>query len=139
MNNALWLFFALPRWYFESFQISQDSILTAIPSSGIAALVLGAIISFWGRRNLNLLWIMASIATSQAYVAIAGLFRGQMSAGSNDWPFFCMAFTQLVILAVLLWRSRGNRIAAAFLSWFGITYALVAAFIGRMAFIDAWL
>lgn len=140
MGNALWLFLALPGWYFgNALPPWSHLILTGIPASGVAALVFGMLISLWGKWNSNLLWVVVSVAVSQVYVATAGFFRGQLVENSTDWPFFCFLFIQLAIIAVLLWRSWGNRIAAASLSWFSITYALFAGFISQMAFTDTWL
>ena len=140
MGNAIWLFLALPKWYFGSLLPPfGDPILTAIPASGGFALIVGALLSLFGERNLNLLWIVASVLVSQLYVAIAGFLRGQMPADSVSWPFWCFISVQLAIIALLVWRSHGNRIAASVLGWFGITYAFFAAFVSEMALYDVWL
>ena len=140
MQNALWIFFALPQWYFESITVPfLHPVLTGIPASGIVALALGIVAGLIGAWNSNLLWILASVGASQAYVAITGLFRGQMTEYASDWPFYCLMAVQLAIMTVLLWRARGKRVAAGLLSWFGITYALYAGVIGQMALSDTWL
>lgn len=46
MGNAIWLFFALPDWYFSSILAPFSAgVLSTIPAAGIICLLVGGV---WG-------------------------------------------------------------------------------------------
>lgn len=140
MANAVWLFFALPKWYFgSSLNPLAGGLPTGIPTSGVIALVAGLILVLWSKGGPNFTWILASLVVSQLYVSISGLFRGRLPSEAVDWPFGVFLLGQLTIVAMFIWRSREDRIKASLLSWFGITYASYAALIARMTLTDTWM
>jgi hypothetical protein len=137
MGNALWLFFALPDWYFTTILMPFSAgPVTAIPASGIIALAAGLAFAIAGREP-SILWGLVSVAASHLLVSVAGLFRGQLE--DSGLVFLGFLFAQLVGLVYMVFVSHESRRAGLCIAWFCGTYALFAAFIASMSFADSWL
>ena len=141
MGNAVWLFFALPNWYFSSILESPWSggSLVVIPILGIISLIIGGV---WGAvaRRQELLIFLVLPAASQILVVVAGFMRGWIRdpslVGSILTVFMLL---QIAGAGYLVFRSKGVRLAAAALAIFTSSYAAFASFIAMMAFRGAWL
>ena len=103
------------------------------------SLLAGSIIGIVRRRRLQLLLLLVSVAVSETYVAIAGMLRGQVRGGASVAPLCIFLGLQVCLLGLLIYRSKGARLAATALALFCLTYALFAAFVAGMAFADDWL
>jgi hypothetical protein len=131
LNNAIWLFGALPKWFFPCILSPFSAgLLTAIPAGGVICLGIGSIVGVV-KRQWRLLIFLLPTALSQIYVAVAGWFRGKPKGGASLLVFLVL---QLVFIVYLVYRSKGARPAAIALALFCIAYALFAAFIAGMAF-----
>ena len=139
MYNALWLFFALPQWYFQNLLAPfSGGLLSTIPTVGISSLAIGLFVGLIQRRP-DLFLFLILVAVSQGLVALAGFMRGMLSyEASSSWLLVFLGL-QVIAAGYLVIRLRGARWAAAALAVFAISYALFAAVIARMAFIDVWL
>ncbi len=165
MQNALWLSFALPSWYFSTLLALFNpgtAIISAVVWIGTLCLVAAVVLGI--RRRLPVLfWFGLSPLMSQILVAVAGLYRGQVPDPQATWILLGFLTLQGVFLSGLLMgivftqvRARqspeapvsptnrpapagGALLPAALLDIFCITYALFAAFIAGMAFQDVWL
>jgi hypothetical protein len=139
MANAVWLFLALPDWYFTALLSPFSAgILTAIPSAGALCLLIGVI---WGvvARRTDLLWFLLLVLGSHLFVAIAGLMRGALKDGGSEPVVYAFYAVELAGAFYLIWRSAGARVPATFLAVFTISYAAFAGFIASMSFGDTWL
>jgi hypothetical protein len=142
MGNALWLFWAVPSWYFATI-VSPFStgVLSAIPSLGILSLAIGIVVGF-ARRETRLLVFLLLPATTQILVAVAGLSRGALQRDPNHlsgWILGTFMLLQIAGAVCMVWRLGGARWPAAAIAMFTSTYALFAAFVAAMAFSDDWL
>jgi hypothetical protein len=139
MGNSIWLFLAVPPWYFSSILAPFSAgYLTIVPALGTACFGLGVIFGAIS-RNARLLLFLLPLLLSELYVAYAGLMRGTMKGDEGGPLLFSFIGIQLVLSAYLIYRVKGARISAALLFVFNITYALFAAFIAGMSFTDNWL
>lgn len=139
MGNAIWLFFALPEWYFSSILSPFSAeILTMIPAAGIICLLVGAV---WGgiKRRVGLLLFLLLPLSSQGLVAVAGFMRGEVESGTAEIVLWALFWLQLVVAAYFIIRMKGARLPALFLSLFALSYAVFASFIASMSFSDVWL
>lgn len=140
MGSAIWLFRALPDWFFSSILSPfQAGMLTSIPSAGTVCLAIGLALAVFGRRQPWLAAFAVPVLATQAFVAIAGALRGQLTVESATVTVYAFLAVQLVLAGVLVYRTGGARIAASFLALFSLSYAWFAGFIATMAFTDRWL
>jgi hypothetical protein len=143
MENAVWLFWAVPAWYFSTLLMPFGAgALSAIPASGVVCLVIGAI---WGIKNqkTHLLIFFLLVVASQILVVAAGFSRGSLRGAANQLILQTLLGTflllQIVIAGYFVWRLKGARWPAAALAIFTSSYAAFGAFIAAMAFSDDWL
>ena len=137
MGNAVWLFFALPEWYFSSIlQPFGAGILTAVPAVGILALAVGIA---WGvaKRRLGLAIFLTLPAASQALVVVAGLLRGKVH--NSDMMLWMFLLLQAIAAGCFVFRLKSARIPASALTVFALSYAFFASFVASMSFSDMWL
>lgn len=139
MGNAIWLFFALPKWYFSTI-LAPFSVgpLTGIPALGIVALAIGAV---WGSimRRRGLLIFLVLPAASQVLVIVAGFMRGQLAAEVHEPILLAFLLLQTGVAGYFVFRLSGARLPATALAIFTLSYALFSAFVATMAFNDSWL
>lgn len=139
MGNALWLFFAVPDWYFSSFANPLSAgPLSLIPALGTFCLLVGITIGVVQRRSRLLLWLIP-FALSQALVTIAGALRGQVGGPAANTALLIFIATQFLVGTYLVYSLKGVRVPAVALAIFSITYAMHAAFVAGMALSDQWL
>jgi len=140
MGNAIWLFLAVPTWYFAAILTPfSEGELSAIPAFGVLCFIIGVVLGF-SRRRKDLLVFLVLILVSQLLVVMAGLMRGSLRAGVTlDLLLLVFLLPQIAASAYLVWRLKGSRWPAAALAGFTSTYALFAAFVAEMAFRDVWL
>lgn len=140
MENAIWLFAALPSWYVGLAMAPLSfGVLTLVPAIGLCALVVGVVLGAIGRRRA-LLWFLALAAASELLVVVAGLMRGQVgSTAALTVGLNLFLAAQLGASSYLIYRSKGNRAAASALGIFCITYAATANFVAAMSFTDNWI
>jgi hypothetical protein len=143
MGNAVWLFWAVPAWYFSTLLMPFGAgPLSAIPASGAVGLVIGA---GWGviKRKTNLLIFLMLILASQALVVVAGFLRGSLRGTTNQLTLQTLLGTflllQIAIAGYFVWRLKGARWPAVALAIFTSSYAAFGAFVAAMAFSDDWL
>lgn len=140
MGNAIWLFTALPGWFFPSILSPlQAGPLSLIPSAGIACLLIGLVLAILGRRQPRLFAFVIPVLLTQGFVALAGFLRGQLTNDTATAVIYGFFAVQLVLAGILVYRAGGARIAAAFLALFALSYAWFAGFIAGMAFTNQWL
>jgi plasmid stabilization system protein ParE len=140
IGNALWLVSALPVWYLSPISNPLAAgILSLIPFAGSLALVGGAIVGILQRRP-SLLLFGVSPFISECYVAIAGALRGELPGDLGMVPASIFAVVQAAFLIWFLkYRLKEGRLAVFALSFFCVSYAFFALFVGAMAFADSWL
>jgi hypothetical protein len=139
VNNAVWLFLALPTEYFPTILAPfREGILTAIPALGVVCLAIGVVLGI-ARREAGLLMFAALPAASQILVSVAGFMRGSFRDSGSHPILLTFLLLQLVAAGYLVWRMKGARWPAAALAVFSLSYALFAAFIAVMAFNNDWL
>ena len=143
MGNAVWLFWAVPVWYFSTLSMPFSAgPLSAIPASGAICLVIGA---GWGviKRKMNLLLFLLLIVATQVLVVVAGFLRGSLRGTTNQLTLQTLlgAFLllQIAFAGYLVWRLKGARWPAVALAIFTSSYAAFGAFVAAMAFSDDWL
>lgn len=139
MGNAIWLFFALPDWYFSCILAPFSAgMLTMVPAAGIVCLLVGAV---WGaiKRRLGLLVFLLPPAASQALVAVAGFMRGSVDNDASGIILSAFFWLQLAVAAYFVFRLEGVRLPAVALSLFSLSYAWFASFVASMSFSDLWL
>ena len=87
MDNAVWLFLAVPAWY-SSAIISPFGAgpLTEIPALGIASLAVGIVLGILSRKTSLLIFLLLP-AASQILVVVAGLLRGAFRSDGNQLSF----------------------------------------------------
>jgi hypothetical protein len=143
MGNAVWLFCAVPTWYFSTLLMPFGAgMLSAIPASGAVCLVIGAV---WGiiERKANLLVFLLLIVASQALVVVAGFWRGSLRGTTNELTLQTLLgiflLLQIAIAGYFVWRLKGARWPAAALAIFTSSYAAFGAFVAAMAFSNDWL
>jgi hypothetical protein len=139
MNNAMWLFEALPIWYFATIANPLGAgPLSAIPVVGTISLVAGlTLASMKGEPRFFLFLIPFSL--SQFFGAIAGALRGQLPGYSSGPLISLFIVIQVLLAAYLIYTLVGARAAALPLAVFSLTYALHAAFVASMSFSNDWL
>jgi hypothetical protein len=109
MNNAVWLFWALPIWYFSTIVHPLSAgPLSAVPALGVISLVVGLTLGLSGREPRLLLFLIP-FAFSQLFVAIAGALRGQLPGASSGLPLLLFIVVQVVLVAYLIYRLEGAR------------------------------
>ena len=84
MGSAIWLFFALPDWYFSSILAPFSAgVLSMIPAAGIICFLIGGV---WGaaKRRLGLLLFLLLPLLSQALVSVAGYMRGDVDNDTSE-------------------------------------------------------
>ena len=120
MGNAIWLFFALPEWYFSTIldPFSAGS-LSVIPAVGIVALAIGAA---WGvaKRRLALSVFLVLPAASQVLVVVAGLMRGTVR--DTEVIFWAFLLLQAAAAGYLVFRLKGARLQRPLLRF--LTYPM---------------
>lgn len=143
MGNAVWLFWAVPAWYFSTLLMPFGAgPLSAIPAAGAICLVIGA---GWGvvKRKTNLLLFLLLVVASQILVVIAGFSRGSLRGTTNQLILQILLGTflllQIAIAGYFVWRVKGARWPAVALAIFTSSYAAFGAFVAGMAFSDDWL
>jgi hypothetical protein len=142
VGNALWLFFAVPKWYCSTI-VSPFSAgaLSAIPALGILSLAIGVVVGL-AKREASLLAFLLPSAASQILVVVAGFLRGAFQHDPNHlalWIIGTFMLLQIVGAAYIVWRLEGARWPAAAIAIFTSSYASFAAFVAGMAFSDNWL
>jgi hypothetical protein len=139
MDNAIWLFQALPKWYFSTVVHPLSAgPLSALPALGVISLVVGLKLGLRGREPRLLLFFIP-FAFSQIFVATAGALRGQLPGASSGLPLLLFIVAQVVLVAYLIYSLAGARRAAVALAAFSLTYALFADFVASMSFSNEWL
>jgi hypothetical protein len=141
MGNAVWLFFAVPTWYFSEITSPFSAgLLTAIPALGTLSLAIGVVLGILKRKSGLLVFLLLP-AASQIFVVVAGFMRGAFRSDSNQLGLLIWTFVLLQIAGAgyIVWRLKGARGSATALAFFTSSYALFAAFIATMAFSDDWL
>lgn len=139
MGNAIWLFFALPEWYFLSILAPFSAgVLSMIPAAGIVCLLVGAVWGAMKRRPGLLLFLLLPLA-SQVLVAVAGFMRGEVSHGVSEIVLSAFFWGQAAVAAFFVFRMNGARLPAGFLGLFSLSYAVFASFVASMSFSDVWL
>jgi hypothetical protein len=139
MGNAIWLFFALPDWYFSSILAPFSAgVLSMIPAAGIVCLLVGGV---WGavKRRLGLLIFLLLPLLSQVLVAVAGYMRGEVDSDTSGVVLSVFFWSQAAIAAYFVFRLKGARLPAVLLSLFSLSYAVFASFVASMSFGDVWL
>ena len=139
MGNAVWLFFALPDWYFSTILAPFSAgVLTVVPAVGIVGLVVGTV---WGaaKRRRALLIFLVLPAASQALVAVAGIMRGDLRNHESEVILWTFLVLQAVAAGYFVFRLNGARLPASALAVFALSYAFFASFVASMAFSDVWL
>jgi hypothetical protein len=143
VGNAVWLFWAVPSWYFSTLLMPFGAgPLSAITALGAVCLIIGA---GWGiiKRKTSLLLFLLLIAASQVLVVDAGFSRGLLRGTTNQITLQTLlgAFLllQVVIAGYFVWRLKGARWPAVVLAIFTSSYAAFGAFVAAMAFSDDWL
>jgi hypothetical protein len=140
VGNAIWLFKALPDWFFgipHSLQSALDPF-TAICIIGETALVIGLMLMVWHRRWALLIFIFP-VVVCHILVAAAGFMRGQASDEATRIILLAILAFQLSSIGYLIYLARGTRLAATCLGVFCVAYTLMASFIAAMAFTDSWV
>jgi len=134
MENALWLFQALPKWYFSTVMhpLSADA-LSAVPALGTVSLADGLTLGLIGREPRLFLFLIP-FAFSQFFMAVAGVLRGELPGASSTLPQLFFIVVQIVLVAYLIYYVAGARGAAVVLAAFSLTYALFASFVAAMSF-----
>ena len=139
MDNAVWLFFALPQWYFITILAPlSGGPLTLIPAIGVVSLILGVALGTKARRRLILLFALLAFA-SQIFVAIAGFFRGSLEDSTVTPLLYAYLLIQVLAAAYLIYRIKGARASAVLLAIFTTSYAAFACFISAMSLTNDWL
>lgn len=139
MNNAVWLFQALPVWYFSALEHPlRSGAFAVLPALGTISLVVGLILGL-GAGERRLLLFLIPFAFSELHVAIAGALRGQLPAAANGPLLLVFIVAQVMLVAYLIYCLVGARRAAAALAAFSLTYAVFAGFVASMSFSDDWL
>lgn len=139
MGNAIWLFFALPGLYFSSIHAAFSAgVLSMIQAAGIVCLLVGGV---WGAvmRRLELLIFLLLPLLSQVLVAVAGYMRGDVDSDTIGVVLSVFFWSQVAIAAYFVFRLKGARLPAVFLSLFSLSYAVFASFIASMSFSDVWI
>lgn len=139
MGSAIWLFLALPGWYFSTILAPFSAeILTAVPAIGIVSLAIGAV---WGliKRRRGLLIFLLLPAAGQVLVVAAGFMRGSLREEVAQPILLAFLLLQIAVAGYLVFRLKGARLPAAALTVFTVSYAFFAAFVASMAFNDTWL
>ncbi len=139
MGNAIWLFFALPVWYFSTIAAPFSAgMLSAIPALGIVCLIFGVVCGTLKRR-LDLSMFLVLPAASQALVVVAGLMRGSLTVQVSEPMLATFVLLQIAFAGYFVFRLKGARLPAVALAIFTSSYAFFAAFVAGMAFADRWL
>ena len=139
MGNAIWLFTALPKWFLSAvLSPFSAGALTLIPAVGTVCLAIGIALAV--RLRAKSLWVFVLPALiSQAFVAVAGFFRGALVASAAEPILVTFLVVQLVLSLYLIYPHRKTWLPATLLAAFSISYAWHALFIASMAFTDSWL
>ena len=138
-SNALWLFSAVPVWYFAGVAHPfKSGMLSFIPFLGTVGLVAGGLSALVQRRRALLLFAFPFLL-SEAYVFVAGRFEGQFRGSASLLPEWLFLITQAALIAHLVYKSRQTWLTSLALAVFSLSYALFALFIGGMAFAEDWL
>lgn len=138
MGDAIWLFYALPAWYFEAvLNPFAAGILTLIPAAGGLCLLLGIVIGI-RRKKPCLFWFLSSLIVSQAFTALSGFYRGHFS-DNIFWPILAFAILQLLAIALSMRASITALVPALLITVFCISYALYAWFVTAMSLTDTWI
>jgi hypothetical protein len=139
MGNALWLFQALPEWYFSAVVHPLSAgLLSAVPALGTVLLAVGLALGLVARKSRLLLFLIP-FALSQFFVAAAGVLRGQLPGTSSTLPQLLFITVQIVLVGYLIYCVAGARGAAVALAAFSLSYAFFASFIAAMSFSNVWL
>lgn len=139
MSNAVWLFVAVPSWYFSTILAPFSAgPLSAIPAFGIICLACGAV---WGlrQRRRGLLIFLLLPAASQGLVVVAGFMRGMLKGESSQPYLLAFLLLQIIVAGCFVFRFSGARFPATALAIFTVSCALFAAMVAGMAFRDTWL
>ncbi len=114
MGNAVWLFWAVPYWYFSTLLMPfGNGPLSEIPALGAVCLIIGA---GWGiiKRKTSLLIFLLLIVASQALVVVAGFSHGLLRGTTNQITLQTLLGTflllQIVIAGYFVWRLKGARL-----------------------------
>src|SRR5258708_3346028 len=139
MKNALWLFQALPNWYFSAVVHPLSAgPLSAVPALGTVLLAVGLVLGLNGREPRLLLFLIP-FAFSQSFVAVAGVLRGQLSGTSSTLPQLLFIAVPIVLVAYLIYYVAGERGAAVAWAASSLTYAFFSCFVAAMSFGNVWL
>ncbi|MEM8755835.1 MAG: hypothetical protein AAGF90_23000 [Pseudomonadota bacterium] len=138
-GTATWLILDTPVWFLSSIAAPfQASFLSAIPAAGVVALGTGCFALFFNRSKR--LWGFAALfALSVLFVAVAGLFRGDLKESGLLSVLMVFIGAQFALSAVLVFRNHGARMPAVAFATFNVAYAAWTAFVAGMSFSDSWL
>lgn len=139
MNNALWLLASLPEWYFSTLLAPLSAgPLSLVPALGALSLIAGIGLGISVRRRD--LWLFGiPFLLTEALVAFAGFYRGQVDEAISKPVLLIFLALILLISVSLVWRMQGARLPALLLAIFSVTYGLFGAFVAAMSFSDNWL
>ena len=141
MQDAEWLFFFyMPVTYFFTLRtlfIPEAYPLVLLPFTGIVCLSLGVIEGI-RKRHAKLFWFLMSPLLTQVATTILVLHREQVITFAASMILSILLVAQFVLLSFMTYRFAGMRRPAALLSVFGISFAMVSAFMAGMLFAETW-
>jgi len=137
MGNAIWLFLALPKWYFTTILDPFGAgMLTAVPAVGVLCLALGLVLAIFHRSPRLWLFELPFLA-SEGFVVFAGWQRGQIP--SAGWLLLAFLGAQLALAVGLVAYAKRALMPAIAFALFSMSYALFASFVAGMSLADNWL
>ncbi|HEX9881864.1 MAG TPA: hypothetical protein VGA65_05090, partial [Hyphomicrobium sp.] len=109
MGNAIWLFFALPEWYFSTILAPfRTGLLSAIPALGIVCLIFGVVCGTLKRR-LDLSAFLVLPVASQALALVAGFMRGSLTHQVSEPILAIFTLLQIAVAGYFIFRLEGAR------------------------------
>ncbi len=96
MGNAVWLFLALPQWFFSSILMPFGAgALTIIPALGVVCFGIAATLGV--RLRAKKLWISAFLVYRLREVWLPAILLAAFSMSYASWAWFVaqMAFTDM--------------------------------------------
>ncbi|MFE0015943.1 hypothetical protein ACFWXH_13930 [Mesorhizobium sp. NPDC059054] len=139
MQIVLWALLGLPMWYVSMVRAASftGDIAAYLTLTGAFTFWLAVILVLVRRKLPDLTTAALTIVLSHALVVLATILRGQVM--EPGWILLTFAGLQLLVIAVLIWRSHANRLAGVLFGWFAATYGGVAWILAAMSFTNSWL
>jgi len=106
VGYAIWLFLAVPEWYFltglspflTGLSPFSEGFLGAIPALGIPPLAVGVVVGF-AKRQIGLLIFLLLPAASQILVVVAAFLRGAFRHDTNQLTLWIIGAFMLLQIA----------------------------------------